>query len=1666
MKRSICLIVVLMLLVTLFVPNLAYADNKDDERPEVTVKIVKDKEKKEIFGFEIPFIEVPVYYVQVDGMKSKLMPINAGVYSADEGLSYNSDTKYVLDKDNKAKDVNALIGLLMTNKPEPKAFLSYTKKCENIRFYRDTGDDKNKLKEEYGPVESILLNLQLNLERDKKVKDGKYFTDEYFTVDSDKSRTFKDDKRGDAEVFKNWFIKHLDDTEGGDNKVKVNTSNQLESDKNFIDLQNELYQNYYGNDNANNLSSSVDKSFSKTLFNKDLNELEYEKGISYQRYIQLYSLYYSFKYYSADTFGIIDKGKMKVSDWRDNELKKYIGKLPKDKNNPDRKYWINGGERSNEPGPYRKIYMYNPEAQGNYNPERTVANARKDVEGKTGNLEVSVDDIVKNFDVIMKYLYGYIQTPLLGDTEDVPQLDDTQSAYFMSKQDWIDVLFDGSTVEGGQAIIFPNTDFLESLTVTDKGIRSLARLYHATRVAWSSFHSIYGDDGKKKDDKAEEILKLAKPKTETDENGNETTETVLSTEQLAVVKRYQAFGDGLNYLGWSKDRWTYLPAMNTFWDYYEKLKPYFSAVVKDAYESETDSPFSEFFNTDDEALPEWYKKGVALSATFTPLRTNMYDPVTVALADDIDWVTKWYSKWGFFRKAVYINTSGDAAVEDYIEGKKGKTRIARLSDMFKDKRDIVLYVDDNFYNVKDVAEAQTKYYEAMKNTEEQKDKKPWTLSDLWTTDIKVITKTGPNNVYSTKLKNKTTEYGKGLSLAEMFFNHDQLMSDDEIKAYIEEQKYSPMQAYAIVCGIYRHRATFNIAQKECKNPQPIFVSSPNLAGIEGTGLAHFNTIYNHAMVANLKSNEGYDYKSYLDLESPLYVDIFGNIVTESGLVVIPAMSNATLVGPKDYTPYTLGFLSLYNQGDFKIEAKYHNSSKYMDKWFAVNNKDEKWYIADREVDGDLLELSNISTSNYEQLKVLYKNAQDILDQSETDPLIFKHRVPLMLEVMRGAPIEFIDKDFEGIVGARKLSTLGLTFAVKLDEITKNLMSSSNGNSVLSLPNFAFMKGIEYIVLFGYKLLFAVMFLVLMGQVYIDAVQGLLSWRTFTKFIVTLMLFVIIATGIPSIVNFSYYGTNRVLLKNEALYTAMLNYEKRSEGKEVGVTDITEPQSTSKFYLKVDDVKVPWMTMTNKILTANVKDTMADMYKEALDDSPMSIFKGVQQKANGLYMDVDDILNSTSIEYSVSNKIIYSVSEEDKVASIVTPYYMILDALISRVNMYNMEHPYFNSYTRIQDGGKLKIIGAINNYFASEEFMEEGMDILNMHQLYGDEYTNYYNPDSDLFEKSKKSIWYTEDIKPAVLNKNIIKLDQAAREFAVNNRMLMGKVTDEAFLKIMALYLAIEHNQIFGIPVANHLDIFDIDTLDLIRLSSASRDLTLGKSALSFSRFIFEIGNSIAVVFAAILVTMFYLVSIVRPISMVILTIVTIVSLIVYKLILRKEDRTIEGYLITLGLICAINVLYAVSLKASFLLPQISNAVVANLSLQIMIQVIYIMLTVYLVYNVVTDWKAFGFNNHIEAMAGVVQGIGGLFGIFSKGSHMSRFGSGSFADKRDRANKWYYDSFRDRRYSRGDSMVDNSRTVAAPYIPKFRSNRNKDAANGDNILQEMFERDERRKDNDR
>ena len=1021
----------------------------------------------------------------------------------------------------------------------------------------------------------------------------------------------------------------------------------------------------------------------------------------------------------------------------------------------------------------------------------------------------------------------------------------------------------------------------------------------------------------------------------------------------------------------------------------------------DSYDpSSVSSPLKYFFGRTGDAtsgggwqLSSDMRTGIAASTSYLPMKTNLYDPYTFSGIVDTSWLVNFHSKFGYNRKALYIDTNVDSAVNFQRTGTRGSLRVCTLQDLLSADKDIVLYLDDNLYNVNVLADLTDKAFNRLDNVDGASSTREWwqkmgdAIVGIWDVSMENIAKTAESTTYSSTVQNQySNEAGNkdgkwntfflsadedgatsSSSTALHYLKPDDLWDDQTGAVYSdgkhEASSYTPLTAFAVLSAVYADSELFNSLNSVLNKNTPVFISSPTMPYVEGADKDERQSIYNYLLLKNLDSQMSIDYATNLDMTSPVYMDVYGNILTESGLVVVPAAANATLWN-SSYSPYNAAFLSTYGD-DFLLE--YDEKATEFNKVFdgVLAPVDGYWRLASIKVVGGNIDLARLSTADKDSLSAiteifkadLYK-PQGIYSKSLWEMII--------TEVLRGAPIEHINKDFEGLNLSHRVTKNGLVIAEKL-EFLVNALSAKGTNTTLSIPNPAYMDGIEYVVFFAFKILILAILVIWMVTIYADAVGGGVNFQTGAKCLGVVLLVLSLIVGVPAAFELSYYQSNKLLLQEETEYLMMLNLEKSESGQEIGISSIHEPDTNTTLYLKLADVQIPWWDLLPKIIISSSANNLEALYAEYEGQHPISGAKDVTVLNDAVYISTDKLFGSSSITFSPTLKTMWQQSSGDTPASYYTPYYYFLEQLINKTNTWVKANNYYSYTTKVQRGGKLKTLGYVQPYFTSEQFMQEGMDYFGLYTLYDATPPMVYTDelllgDSEL-SAVRASQWCNLNMSEDARIARIEKLNQYAREWVARHKELLGKVTDETFLKCMALSCAMEHNRLFNTMRADNLEIYELSNEDLMRLSIADHDTVMKSSTMSYARFVFTVGGTPAVYAAAFLTLVNFLSSWVKPIATLVVFCITCISIFVFKLILRKNNNSIYGYICTILLMCSVNVLGSVFLKLSMYIPSTGLPPTVCILVQIVVQCAYIYALLWVIKTAVKGWRNVGFERY-------------------------------------------------------------------------------------------------------
>lgn len=1046
---------------------------------------------------------------------------------------------------------------------------------------------------------------------------------------------------------------------------------------------------------------------------------------------------------------------------------------------------------------------------------------------------------------------------------------------------------------------------------------------------------------------------------------------------------------------------------------YDWLQAHDAFSLYGEYDIDETQAFAYFFNTSTRKLSNYMTTGINLSAQFIPMRTNVYDPYTWAQSGvDTDWLLNFYLKFGYYRKALYIDTNPDAAVNFVNTGGKGTLKVATLKDLLEDK-DIVLYLDENLYNVNQISDLIGMAWDRVGQDSQSSTLGAWdsftsAVSGLWSVSMVELAKTAERNTYSTRVGSfnqgpednnkwnnffmpiggeewmeKKEEQGAVIgdieTVAKYMYADDLLNENGVLKQEYEQVEYSYMAGFAVLSGVYRNSSLLSTLNSMYSSNNPVFVASDTAPFISET---YKTAIYNWMLVRNLEAQLTVDYQSSMDMECPLYMDIFGNILTESGYVVVPAASNATLFKAKEYQPYNAGLCTTYGDGYYLPVDNTSSASKVNDMLkTCFGEQDGKWVMRNiMTVDGSV-NLAKLSVGSKDSLQALADTFAYSMNSTNFYSISFWEM--LITEVLRGCPIEYIDKQFEGIQTNTTYTRQGLIVADKLETLV-DALSSAGQNAAIAIPNPAYMDGIEIIVFFAYKLMILAVLVIWMITIYFDATGGELSLRTGAKCVGVVLMVLALVVGVPRLFELTYYESNKYMLQDETEYLLMLNLEKQVNGEEIGISSVSVPETNTKLYLFLSDVEMPWWDLLTSVATSAGYKSLDEMYRNYEHQHPLAYSDQATTINGSVYIDTDTLFNSARVSFSSSLNTLYVTATTDTPASYYTPYYFFLQQITNEVSVWSKVNNYIAYTTKVQRGGQLRTLGYCQAFFESEDFIEEGNDFFNLYALYGvqapreyeylpallpDDGTSGVSADAELMvERLRNSQWCAYGVgSERATQQRIEALNKYAQEWIANNRKMIGKVSDETFLKCFALSCAMEHNRLFNTQRADYLEIYELSNEDLLRLSIADHNDVMSSSTMSYARFVYTQGGTMAVYLAAILEVVNFISAWVKPACTLLVFLIACISIFVMKLILRRGNNSIYGYITTIALMCSVNILGSLATKASMYIPNIGFTTAVNILVLIIIQVAYIFLQVKIVSVALKDWRNVGFQRHQSAV---------------------------------------------------------------------------------------------------
>ena len=979
---------------------------------------------------------------------------------------------------------------------------------------------------------------------------------------------------------------------------------------------------------------------------------------------------------------------------------------------------------------------------------------------------------------------------------------------------------------------------------------------------------------------------------------------------------------------WSPTVERYYSLYVAFSDIFEKMELNLTNYVMADYTYSNEvEPLGFVARFKDEQFSSQWKYGYAISSHYIPFQTNVYEISAIeALVDEEEWVTEFYYKYGFYRKALYVTTDSEAVVERVLTGKQSGTKIATLRDLLNYERDIELYVDQNFYNANELKVQLDKFIQNASS-----DSVFGSIFDAIALTPEIILKTGGYTMYSKDLATNVKPIEEIIDDTEgTAYPYDSfLLSEEDIlgeDGFLSDYEYSIQQPYGLVSAIYRTADIYNSVNRAAIKNKPVFTSSKNVVGVQSNNYENYRMFYNYVTLSSLQTLIDHETKLLVDLDAPIFIDIFGNIVTGDGYVIIPAAANATLAGSA-FTPYSIGYATFVTNAEETVYSGmtnpfydwlYGEDYEYLTGMKNLSGKSSTFRETCQNTGGGYMHLlmsghTSMGTTTLTDgvastmvtwdnlnvklavlkdllMSVHYLNAANFWDDTH---------INMVIEVLRGAPMEHIDYEAEGINTDIGMTAWQAYWAYKVENLVNAIHTDSNGTEKSPTLSFTFsvldifhIESAEKIALLAVKCLLIGFLLLLAAMIVADATVGKMPLNTVWRIVVTCILTGTCISLTPVLADFSLSTTSRLLLQSEASEMLAMRAQKDAEGIEIGVTQTFPVESSTDIIVHVGTLDVAWYDQLLYSMYSSVDNSFEDLYREAAHGVPIANAPYTVRRGKELYIDIGHVMDTTVVQYDatkgvLTNHIAGHIKEEELSASYMLPYYVILDQLVANVNLYNQKYGIQPKNYSVNADGSIRTQDLTYAYFHSDEFLSDTYDILDMARWFNTNsskipFAPYFTEDD--MSSFNLSIWYPTQADANLLQNSVDALYDKARAYAVNNSEMLSYVSDAAYLKSLAMYLAVEFNSIFDVGIADAFEVKCLDTEDLLRYVIGTPNDVYKFANRTFARYAHEMGGADMSVSAGILYIMFCLTNAIKVASFLIVYITCIGSIIYHRVL--------------------------------------------------------------------------------------------------------------------------------------------------------------------------------------
>lgn len=983
----------------------------------------------------------------------------------------------------------------------------------------------------------------------------------------------------------------------------------------------------------------------------------------------------------------------------------------------------------------------------------------------------------------------------------------------------------------------------------------------------------------------------------------------LTTDEIQEINITVSVYKGLQYLKLTVEDFDNSPLVQQILAYGERLTELNLPKLTMEFAQDESFPLGRFINLEDRTFHEQIIAGIALSVTYTPFVTNLYSPDSVIYLDKYeDFIRDYFYKFGFNRKLLFKDVNLNSVSNRNFDVRSSlSAKPVTLKEFLDDAGEMSLYLDPSFYNEGLLIEQYGQ------------------LVQMETTDYDTTEETGSTGLFSAPTVNQILKDRPHMTYYEGNVIHisrspvGRVVQNLDVESVVNNMEYNVETALLPVKSYYNSAPYRNIITDQNKRPEPVFESSDKLINRPRAGRKDFGIYLNHILRNNISKIQLAP-MVYLDYDKPIYMDTFGNIVTESGFVVIPSISNASLFKDNGFDIYNTAFLSTYNV--FNYNHRFGNSNEavknLMAEYFYYDEGREQWLVDDGTIGNIRYTFSNFKNNDKNVLKGLIDANIGRLNAN----IDFNRFVYVISEVMRGAPIEAmnmdefvnVDRSFPSYFKLSAIHTLTdiLDFALRfplfmMGQETLNLMNSNSVAEVLG------------ILILIYLFIFTVFLLL---YVFREMNNGTAWYWIIFRGAFVLVGSIALLIFLPTTINSVKIEIPARILSANTVDLAFTRNEQEIYGGTVGLNNsVSLNNDISNFLIKVEEASIDWPRLVRDAFNRDTNNYNEYVKWEELTASGQS---DLIQKGNSIYIDVQRLFDSRMLQVDYSRHFLRNWQVEGSSADFYLPYFYVYDAITSKMNVYNLEQGYqmytlvptsrgnvtkglLKMYIRKLMSGEEKDPTGLRELYSldrsTEEITYEEDDIeatmyeMNLQDRYG--YTQFWAKD-----------WYTDE----EILKGIEKIEEEYFRFLSTKIDFLDNSIDESTIEALALFISLEHNKQFGMPHANSIELFGISP-KMIIMTLMTNATSSSTSELSFEKVLHDKGSiwDVLLVLPAVFQLMFLnLVN--NVVLIVLLSVGTILS--IFRYIKQRDMNMLKGLLYTLQCVLAVYLMYAFSLKAT------------------------------------------------------------------------------------------------------------------------------------------------------